>query len=1596
MNKYKFSIFILSGITIVMLLGSAPAQASSQPPSAPGPLAALDSKKIDPKLIKELDAKGQADFFIWLVAKADLSPAYKLTSKEEKGRYVFETLKATAEHTQQDLIIWLKGQGVDYQSFYIANKILVRSGDRTLLDQVAARSDVARLTLNARFQAIEPIVNPSSNQHITALEPNISFINADDVWALGITGQGSVVAGNDTGLDATHPAIARHYRGCLNPPACTLWDHNYNWWDATGRYPTNPWDNNAHGTHTTGTMVGDDGGANQIGVAPGAQTIHCKNMDADGNGVVEWFEVCFEWDLAPWDLNGQNPDPTKAPDAINNSWGFTGGEDAFRDEVAALQAAGILVEVSAGNEGPGCSTLRSPGDYAEVLTTGSTNHAFAYPGLLTGFSSRGPSLRDAGYFPDILAPGENIRSSVPGGGYEGGWSGTSMSGPHVTGLVALLWSANPLLRGQVEITNDIIKHTAVPLTGQTGSECRGNYVSGPNNDWGYGTIDALAAVQFALAYDGSGTLTGVVTDPTDNPIESAMVWAAYSPTITFQTTTDGAGLYDQLVYSGTYEVSAMAYGYGMETYSDISVISGTTTVQDFTLTLAGTHIISGTVRDALTDWPLYAHITVKGDPFDPPAPLNETWSDPQTGFYSLVLAEDITYTIQMEAFTQGYLPGEANIPPLSGDMTLNLALEPDPNVCPANGYEFSIEGLAEPFESQQTPPGWEVIDNAGTGAVWTFDDPSGRGNLTGGGGFFAIADSARAGMVDMDTELRSPVLDFSSSSTVNLAFNYDFYAATDEIAEVDVSQNGNSGPWINVWRRSGTSDRGPAQAWLDISKYVAGQSQVMIRFHYYNAYYEWWWEVDHFLVGVWSCTPQPGGLVVGNVTDANIGLGLNEALVAGDNGQEIQTVPTPLDPQVADGFYTLFSPAATHTFTSTLGGYGQVASEVNVVPSDTVRLDFDLPAGWVQASPETLAITLEQGQTGTLPLTLTNLGGFGATFNLLEIDRGPAQGRDAFADAPQSPGWFTSLPIPEPLSAIAGVQCADTLDSFYLAGGQVDILVPTNHMWRFDANVPQWVSLAPLPQPVELASATCYEGKIYVAGGSNGVIDLNTLYIYDIATDSWKQGANLPRASWGTALGAWTGHLYLAGGTGVNNDNVDIYDILSDSWAPGSGTPIPQITFLSGWAQLDSYLYLVGGYEIWAGSEVNLTQRYDMAADAWEQGPTFSSRRSAFALGVTEKYLYAIGGDLPGGSFFEQTPQVEILDHTAWPFGAWHDLGDPTPQEIGFQSSFCTPALEGGNIWSIGGSYDSVYANDFNWYHPAELCYQPPSDVNWLSEDPVSGSLEAGQASPVQINFDARMPEMMPGEYRARLRVDTDTPYGANFIPVLLTVKQPDYALKLEPTTLELSGLPGDTVMYTLHLTNTGTLTDTYDLTAVGNEWEVILPVTQTTLAPGEETDLLVNVLIPAGAAYNEMDNVVITATSQGDPGQSDSSTLTTTAMEVHGVELTADPLALSDFPGQVVTYTLHITNTGNNTDTILITYAGNLWEVTIPITNVALAAGESKDVIVYATVEEYGLSGDQDRVIFTVTSQGDSDASKQVTLTTTALGEVYLPVIRK
>ena len=458
--------------------------------SASGETAPLWQGKVDAQVLRNA-AAGESEFLVFLSEQADVRGAAALKTKQAKGEHVFQRLQEVAHRTQAPVLDMLRTRSLAHRSFWLANMIWVR-GDSAAIQALSQRGDVLRILANPSVHLPEPAPSPSAVSG--TVEWNIAKVHAPDVWSLGYTGQGVVIGGQDTGYQWRHAALIGHYRGWDGTNA----NHNFNWHDAIhtndshygsanpfGYETREPCDDHGHGTHTMGTMVGDDGVGNQVGMAPGAKWIGCRNMDR-GWGTPATYTECFEWFLAPTDLNDENPDPSKAPDVINNSWGCPPEEGAIdplilQTVVERVRAAGIVVVVSAGNSGPGAGSISDPpAIYDASFTVGATDSG----DTIAGFSSRGPVTVDGSNRskPDIAAPGVNIRSCIPGG-YAGGWSGTSMAGPHVAGLVALLLSAHPELKGQVDAIERIIEQTAVPL---------GDPV--PNTAYGFGRIDALAAL----------------------------------------------------------------------------------------------------------------------------------------------------------------------------------------------------------------------------------------------------------------------------------------------------------------------------------------------------------------------------------------------------------------------------------------------------------------------------------------------------------------------------------------------------------------------------------------------------------------------------------------------------------------------------------------------------------------------------------------------------------------------------------------------------------------------------------------------------------------------------------------------------------------------------------------------------------------------------------------------------------------------------------------------------------------------------------------------------------------------------------------------
>lgn len=432
--------------------------------------------------------------FVVLKEQADLSNlpgGFGAAARDARAREVHRRLVATAERSQAALRRDLARFRLDYRPYYLVNAVEVAGGP-AVRQWLSRRSDVDRVLLG---QHLRPLPAPPGTATGSEAAPdgppwNITMIGADRVRAeFGVTGSGIVVGSSDSGVDGTHPALADGFRGGT--------DSWHDPWNGT----RSPVDHNGHGTHTLATAVG----GRNVGVAPGAKWVACVNLDRNFGNPGLYLE-CLQFMLAPYPPGGdpfRDGRPERAPHILTNSWGCPPLEGcdgaALRPATAALAAAGIFFVAAAGNNGPTCGSVADPpAPYPDVLSVGAVDRTRQ----VTDFSSRGPTP-DGKPKPDLVAPGAGVLSAMPGGGYAT-LDGTSMAAPHLAGVVALMWSANPALIGDLERTRAILRDTAVAVPAPTDDAGLDEAcASGPNAS-GAGLVDAYAAVRAARAVASGG------------------------------------------------------------------------------------------------------------------------------------------------------------------------------------------------------------------------------------------------------------------------------------------------------------------------------------------------------------------------------------------------------------------------------------------------------------------------------------------------------------------------------------------------------------------------------------------------------------------------------------------------------------------------------------------------------------------------------------------------------------------------------------------------------------------------------------------------------------------------------------------------------------------------------------------------------------------------------------------------------------------------------------------------------------------------------------------------------------------------------------
>ena len=667
--------------------------------------------------------------------------------------------------------------------------------------------------------------------------PGVRGINADRVWnELGITGAGTLQGGCDTGVDGTHPALTDRWRGNHEP-----WQEC--WLDVLGGTSQFPNSNaGSHGTHVMGTQCGLGAATgDSIGVAPGSEWIACNVI---GQGVGSEFDndviTSYQWFADP---DGDPFSVDDVPDVVQNSWRINeqfGGnyQDCDTRWWAAMdnvEAAGTVLTFSAGNEGPGSFTIGSPADRAatplnafSVGAVDATN--FNYPFPIASFSSRGPSgCAGNPIKPEVSAPGVDVYSSVPGGGYQqSGWSGTSMAGPHVAGIVALMREADP----NVEV--DVIKQILIDTARDAGA-------AGEDNAYGWGIVDAYEAV--LQVAQGLGQLEGDVTNASDGgaPLSGVNIEVIESAR---NFSSDGAGHYRGFAPFGTVTVEATHPSFGTVTVPGVVLIEDETTILDFAMDDVVGPVITDVsflpfqdesgveVLCRINDFSSIGsgEIVYRAD--------GGTW---QSAPVSVVEADVYSGTIPPQT-----VGAEVEFYVSATDVASNVGTEPVN--APVDVFSYIAASLfyAEDGEdgtgwllssSGDTPVGtWVRVDPYGT--QWTGNqvEPADDHSAEPGTDCFVTGlgtQNGTAGGSDVDggcVTLTSPVIDLSGATEATLSYWrwYAQFGPTDASYTAQVTSNGGA-TWTTI-ETLNTNHNSWENVVVDLSTLVAFTNNVRVRF----------------------------------------------------------------------------------------------------------------------------------------------------------------------------------------------------------------------------------------------------------------------------------------------------------------------------------------------------------------------------------------------------------------------------------------------------------------------------------------------------------------------------------------------------------------------------------------------------------------------------------------------------------------------------------------------------------------------------------------------------------------------------------------------
>lgn len=997
---------------------------------------------------------------------------------------------------------------------------------------------------------------------------------------------------------------------------------------------------------------------------------------------------------------------------------------------------------------------------------------------------------------------------------DAGWNvygGTSLSAPLIASMYALAGDPVP---GSFppsypyDDTNKASDLNDVTL-GSNGS-CTPNALCQAGTGWdgpsGLGTPNGVNA----LTTGPHGIIEGQVTDAaTHQPISDATVSTQDGRKVS----TDANGDYDLSVPVAGYDLTVSKYGYDDKVITGIDVADGATITEDFALTAKPSNTISGTVTDGSGHgWPMRAKITIDGYPDGP------IYSDPYTGHYAVSLPDGNSYTLHVaSANMPGYTNQNVTVDLAATDVTQDFALKVDATTCTAAGYAYHDTGTKEAFTGWQgnTPQdGWTITDNAGTGQTWRFDNPGGWAPPPGGDADFADIDSDAYGQGGrQDSSLVSPVVDLSGEQHPEIGIDTTYISFPTQTANVDLSLDGGTS-WTTVWSPPGFMDH------MDIPiPQAAGNPNARVRFHF-TASWARRWEIDNVLIGDHACSPVPGGLVAGMVTDANTGEPVVGAKVTSDvnSSESGATISTPDDGGLADGYYWLFSSHTGPTsFTVTDGNYTPTPASVDVA-ADTVRhADLKIDAGHVIIAEQNVTMSTVLGGTASKTVSFGNDGTAPVHISLTEGDAG-----------------FTPMGAAQQSTTGAAPMIVKSATSV-APSGATGTAGPMPR--QATPQAPPWTDIADYPTTIMDAAVASHDGKVYVAGGYDGTFKTQAAHVFDPATNSWNPIAALPQRLQASSAAFVGDTLYVVGGwDDFSNPSTHAYayDPKADSWTRVAD--VPAGVAAAGTAVVSGRLYVIGGCTAACGNTSDAVYSYDPGNNSWSRQPDYPTQAAFIACGGVTATVVCAGGTGASSSTYAYTPgnrgwiQKADMPDDAWGAatatangrlevmgGAIDNGAAVTNQAFAYDpvSDTWSTLPDSNNatyrsgaacgIYQIGGSLGGFNAVPFAESLPGfDQC---GGDVAWLSEDTTGFDVAPGQTVSVRVSADSSVLSQ-PGSYAGQLVMIANTPYPSPApVGVTMQVNPPMTWGKLTGTVSDTTGAPvgGATVaICTSYNTKTG------------------------------------------------------------------------------------------------------------------------------------------------------------------------------------------------